>query len=230
MAPSPTSWTHSSTSSHGPAGRPAADCSSAVSQLGPMISLLPNKLYMRFHQDKAQTVSDIASHQGVVFFTSAPDKCPEHSSVCGGIDVGTVVTICRDLRAFLKNPLRPHPDRPVIYYCYRDAAEQTNAAFALAVCMILVEGLTPEEAWAPFARVKPSPWVKFGDATQTTHGEVPPDFSLITDLLQLRRLQVVARRAQEEAAPLKKPSRNTLAAAVAAQRVQAAHRAKNQAQ
>ncbi|KAJ1472832.1 protein-tyrosine phosphatase-like protein, partial [Baffinella frigidus] len=104
----------------------------------------------------------------------------------GPIDLGTVVTICRDLRDLLANPLLR--DRPVIYYCYRDAAEQTNAAFALASYMMLVEGRTPEEAWAPFAHVEPSPWIMFRDATN-----VASDF----DIAPLDCLRGLARGREE---------------------------------
>ena len=184
-------------SSHGPDGRPAAsqsparpraDYPSVVSQLGPMISVLPNKLYLRFHKDKAQTVRDIALHQDAFFLLSAHEQ---HSD-SGPIDIGTAAIICRDLRSLHANPLLLC-GRPVICYCYRDPAEQTNAAFALASYTMLAAGRTPEQAWAPFARVEPSPWVKFRDVT---HEPSDSDLSILIDQLQTRRSQVAARQAQ----------------------------------
>ena len=188
-------------SSQRPAGRPSpaqarspkADYSSStISQLGPMITLLPNQLYFRFHKGKDETVREILRHEGAFFFSSAHDQYRPYCSDFGPIDLSTVVAICRELRALLANPLLDN--RPVIYYAYCNGAEQTNAAFALASYMMLVEGRTPEEAWAPFARVKPSPWVKFRDVTQET-SEL--DLSILIDLLQIRRIQDAARQAQD---------------------------------
>ena len=128
-----------------------------------MITLLPNKLYLRFHQNREETVREIQRHKDVFFKTSGHDQYRPYGSDLGPIDLGTVVAICRELRALLANPcLR---GRPVLYYCYRDGAMQTNAAFALASYLILVEGQTPDEAWAPFALVSPPPWVMFRDVT-----------------------------------------------------------------
>ena len=178
-------------SSQRPAGRPApaqarspkADYSSStISQLGPMITLLPNKLYLRFHKGKDETVREILRHEGAFFFSSAHDKYRPYCSDFGPIDLSTVVAICRELRALLANPLLDN--RPVIYYAYCNGAEQTNAAFALASYMMLVEGRTPEEAWAPFARVEPSPWIQFRDAT---HLQSDFDLSILDCLHGLAR-------------------------------------------
>ena len=165
-----------------------------------MISLLPDKLYLRFHTDKAETVRDTALHKGVFFFSSAHDQNRPSCRDFGPIDVNTVATICRDLRALLANPLRGF-NRPIVCYCYHGKVEQTNAAFTLASYMMLVEGRTPEQAWAPFARVKPSPWVNFKEVTQET-SEL--DISILIDLLQIRRIHDAARRAQDSL-----PSKNT---------------------
>ena len=140
----------------------AHHCSSPFFKLGPMIALLPYKLYLRFHKDEAETIREITRHTGAFSLSCAHDQYKAYCSDFGPIDLGKVVEICRELHKVLEEP-RMY-DRPVIYYSYQ-GHEQTNAAFALAAFLLLVEGRTPEEAWAPFARVKPSPWVSYRDAT-----------------------------------------------------------------
>jgi hypothetical protein len=59
---------------------------------------------------------------------------------------------------------------------------RTNAAFLLGAYLVLEQGYTPEAAAAPFARIAPSPFLSFRDASL-----LPSDFDLsIVDCLKVR--------------------------------------------
>ena len=64
------------------------------------------------------------------------------------------------MQDILSSPAARHK---LVHYSYRDEAANTNAAFLLASYLVLVEGWTPQEAAAPFERIKPSPFKPFRD-------------------------------------------------------------------
>jgi cell division cycle 14 len=98
------------------------------------------------------------------------------------VDLGIVVTFCRKLRDLLHDPRLA--GRPVCYYTGPGEEDRTNAAFLLAAFLVLVEGMAPDEAWAPLALIQPTPFKMFRDAT---HLKSDFDLSILDCLHGLAR-------------------------------------------
>jgi len=140
--------------------------------------VLPGKLFVTVHPDNAYTVREISKRKGLFFHSGDHDAYRNYCSDFGPVDLGIVVTFCRKLRAILHDPRLA--GRAVCYYTGPGEEDRANAAFILGAYLVLQEGKTPEEAWAPLARSRPSPFKMFRDATN-----LPSDFDLsILDCLQ----------------------------------------------
>jgi hypothetical protein len=66
------------------------------------------------------------------------------------------------------NKKQDHPNlknRPLVYYCGTNAEEVTNTVFLLAAYLLVVHTHTPEQAFAPFTKIKNLPLIPFRDAT-----------------------------------------------------------------
>ena len=80
-----------------PSTRGPRDCSSPFSQLGPMIAVLPYKLYLRFHTDGAETICEIERHPGAFFLSCGHDEYRAYCSDFGPIDLGKVGSLHQTL-------------------------------------------------------------------------------------------------------------------------------------
>jgi cell division cycle 14 len=67
------------------------------------------------------------------------------------------------LKELLLNPkLR---DSKLVFYTAPDVASITNAVYLLGSFMVVYLGMTPDDAWTPFASIVPSPFRPYRDAT-----------------------------------------------------------------
>ncbi|KAJ1479822.1 dual specificity protein phosphatase, partial [Baffinella frigidus] len=116
------------------------------------------------------------------FYSGEHDTYRAYCSDFGPVDLGMVVTFCRNLRDLLQDPRLA--GRKVCYYTGPAAEDRTNAAFLLAAYCVLEMDMTPAEAWAPLARIQPTPFKMFRDAT---HMESDFDLSVVDCLQGVKR-------------------------------------------
>jgi hypothetical protein len=182
---------------------------------GNLLHVLPGRLFFTMHPDTDFTRREIAERLDLFFWSSNHDEYQPYCSDFGPVDLGITVTVCRQLRALLSDPRLG--SRPVCYYTGPATEDQTNAAFILAAYLVLVCGLSPEDAWAPFTMVHPDSFLPFRDAS-----DVPSSFDLspLDCLCGLRRgvssgffsldtFDVDRFRAQDEGGVRSPPNRNT---------------------
>jgi len=80
----------------------------------------------------------------------------------GPVDLGIVYRFCSALRQLMED--NKNDDRMMVYHVNDDPVAMTNAAFLLGAFLIVVEGLSAEEAFHPFACMQPYPFLAFRDA------------------------------------------------------------------
>jgi len=133
-------------------------------RVGQIYPVVPGKLYFTSHSTRAHTCEAIEGLP-MLFFSSTlePESYHGYCEDFGPTDLAGVVSFCRSIRTLLQDPrLR---GRPVVYYTETDSETLSNAAFLLGAYLVLVEGMSPEDAAAPFSRIQPSPFKAFRDAT-----------------------------------------------------------------
>lgn len=148
-------------------------------KLGSVYPLIHGRLYFTVHADDAHTARVIQRETSLFLFSSFEhEKYRSYCSDFGPVDLESVADFCRDVRARMHDPRLA--GRKLVYYCERDRALRTNAAWLLGAYLVLVAGWSPEDAARPFERIVPSPFLMFRDAT-----DLPPDFGLsIVDCLR----------------------------------------------
>ncbi|KAJ1485174.1 protein-tyrosine phosphatase-like protein, partial [Baffinella frigidus] len=112
------------------------------------------------------------------FSTKDHETYRPYCSDFGPVDLGSVVSFCRKLRSVADDPRLC--GRKIVYYCTSDPQLASNAAWLLGAYLVLVEGVSPRDAAAPFERIQPSPFKPFRDASF-----LPSDFDLsLSDCLR----------------------------------------------
>ena len=168
---------------HAPASQPAGEDDSEEWKVGRVYPVVPGQLYFTSHSTNAQTRKAIAGLPELFFFSSfEPESYLGYCRDFGPTGLAGVVSFCRSLGTLLQDPrLR---GRPVVYYAEADTGTLSNAAFLLGAYLVLIEGMSPEDAAAPFSRIQPSPFKAFRDAT---HLESDFDLSVLDCLCGLAR-------------------------------------------
>ncbi|KAJ1467649.1 dual specificity protein phosphatase [Baffinella frigidus] len=148
-------------------------------KLGSVYPLIPGRLYFTVHSDDAHTARVIQRETGLFLFSSFEhEKYRPYCSDFGPVDLESVVEFCRDVQTRMRDPRLT--GRKLVYYCERDRAMRTNAAFLLGAYLVLVAGWTAEDAAKTFDRIVPCPFMMFRDAT-----DLRSDFDLsILDCLK----------------------------------------------
>jgi hypothetical protein len=136
-------------------------------KLGSVYPLIHGRLYFTVHADDAHTARVIQRETSLFLFSSFEhEKYRSYCSDFGPVDLESVADFCRDVRARMHDPRLA--GRKLVYYCERDRALRTNAAWLLGAYLVLVAGWSPEDAARPFERIVPSPFLMFRDATGCT--------------------------------------------------------------
>ena len=149
---------------HAPASHPMGENDSQEWKVECVYPVVQGQLYFTSHSTRAQTVKAIAGRPELFFFSTVePESYRAFCDDFGPTDLAGVVTFCRSIWTLLKDPRRK--GRPVVYYTEADSETLSNAAFLLGAYLVLVEGMSPEDAVAPFSRIQPSPFRAFRDAT-----------------------------------------------------------------
>eukprot|EP00291_Cryptomonas_curvata_P020098 CAMPEP_0172167516 /NCGR_PEP_ID=MMETSP1050-20130122/9623_1 /TAXON_ID=233186 /ORGANISM="Cryptomonas curvata, Strain CCAP979/52" /LENGTH=352 /DNA_ID=CAMNT_0012838331 /DNA_START=479 /DNA_END=1534 /DNA_ORIENTATION=+ len=78
----------------------------------------------------------------------------------GPLNLGNVYRFCEEFADILS---KSH--RPLLLYTRDDPRYTNNSAFLLAAFMVLELGLSSEQAWEPFRKLQPSPFIGYHDAT-----------------------------------------------------------------
>ncbi|KAJ1486494.1 dual specificity protein phosphatase [Baffinella frigidus] len=138
--------------------------------VGEVYPVVPGRLCFAVHRDEHHTAQAIRDRPGLFYFSTCDHE--NYIKYChdfGPTDLAGVVSFCRRLRSLMNDPRLNN--RPVVYYSDMHqgggvgAEFRTNAAFLLGAYLILEQGYTPEEAFAPFSRIGPSPFLSFRDAS-----------------------------------------------------------------
>ena len=137
-------------------------------KVGHIYPVVPGQLYFTSHpasNSARSNILDAIKTRPDLFFFSTPEPESYHAygKDFGPTDLAGVVSFCRAIRGLLQDPRLK--GRPVIYYTEADSETLANAAFLLGAYLLLVEGMSPEDAAAPFSRIQPSPFKAFRDAT-----------------------------------------------------------------
>ena len=91
-----------------------------------------------------------------------------HACDCGGacagpFNLGTTHHVCTILNNLLKNP--DFANTKIIYYCFVESSDITNAIYLLGAFLCIYMGATPEQAWLPFRKLNSSLSLPYRDAT-----------------------------------------------------------------
>ena len=91
-----------------------------------------------------------------------------HACDCGGacagpFNLGTTHHVCTILKNLLKNP--DFANTKIIYYCFVESSDITNAIYLLGAFLCIYMGATPEQAWLPFRKLNSSLSLPYRDAT-----------------------------------------------------------------
>jgi cell division cycle 14 len=131
---------------------------------GSLLTLVPGELFFTIHRDLQQTRHEIDTRPGLFFWNTEHHESYEaYCADFGPVDLGAVVSFCRELRA-LEADTRLR-GRPIIVYSLTEFELSTNAAFLLGSYLMLTKGWTAEEAYAPFSLLPKSLIRPFRDAT-----------------------------------------------------------------
>jgi hypothetical protein len=126
--------------------------------------VVPGQLYLTSHSTKENIVRAIEGHPELLFFsTPEPESYRGYCKDFGPTDLSGVVSFCRRIRTLHQEPRLC--GRPVVYSTDANSKTLSNAAFLLGAYLVLVKGMCPEDAAAPFTRIQPSPFKAFRDAT-----------------------------------------------------------------
>ncbi|KAJ1476471.1 protein-tyrosine phosphatase-like protein [Baffinella frigidus] len=134
-------------------------------KVGHIYPVIPGQLYFTSHSTRRHTIRVSAEFSELFFFsTLEPESYRAYKEDFGPTDVASVISFCRVLRSLLHDPQLS--GRPVVYHTKTGSETLSNAAFLLGAYLVIVEGLSPEDAAAPFSRIQPSPFKAFPDETE----------------------------------------------------------------
>ena len=138
-------------------------------KVGNTYPVFQSKLFLAAHRDRNHTKDEIEKHKGLFFSsTLQPENYNGYCDDFGPTDLAGVVTFCRSIRTLLQDPRLK--GRSVVYYTEADSETLSNAAFLLGAYLVLVEGISPEDAAAPFVKIQPTPFKAF-------HIQPPPSLA-----------------------------------------------------
>uniref|UniRef100_A0A6T8N459 protein-tyrosine-phosphatase n=1 Tax=Hemiselmis andersenii TaxID=464988 RepID=A0A6T8N459_HEMAN len=124
-------------------------------------------LYYSPHCDDEYTLQAIKSNTKLFYFSNdLPERYLSFCADWGPVNIGLIIRFCKELRAKWEHPrlLR----RPLVYYSSPEPQRFTNTAMMLASYLMFDHDRTPEEAIYPFARIGPTPFECYRDATWAT--------------------------------------------------------------
>jgi cell division cycle 14 len=128
-----------------------------MSARGEMIEIKPGRLYLTSVQRvpvATPTTFYFSIDQELVYEPFFADFGPLH--------LGHTYRYIKLVESHLTNPRLA--DKKIVQYCSFDPAKRHNAAVLAAAYLLVLEGKSADEAWAPFANVYP-PFLPFRDAT-----------------------------------------------------------------
>ena len=133
---------------------------------GHLYEIVPGRLCFTVHESEAQTRLDIMHKREIYFFSSELHEAYEaYCDDFGPVNLGTVYSFCRLLQQKMSDARLSK--RIMCYYAERDIRLRTNAAFLLGAFLVIVMGLSPEDAVKPLEALGPCAFLPFRDATHT---------------------------------------------------------------
>eukprot|EP00746_Dinoflagellata_sp_MGD_P147124 gnl/MRDRNA2_/MRDRNA2_79506_c0_seq1.p1 gnl/MRDRNA2_/MRDRNA2_79506_c0~~gnl/MRDRNA2_/MRDRNA2_79506_c0_seq1.p1 ORF type:complete len:485 (+),score=79.40 gnl/MRDRNA2_/MRDRNA2_79506_c0_seq1:84-1538(+) len=88
----------------------------------------------------------------------------------GPLNLSMTCRYCRLLDSKLKDPR--FVDKIIVHYCSKDLQKKANAAYLIGAYRVAVQGVSAEEAYAPFQEMEP-PFLPFRDASCNIHCDFP---------------------------------------------------------
>jgi len=130
--------------------------------------------YYTTHIDDAHTEDQINQYPADFFFSSyLPDTYRGFCADWGPCSIATVLTFCKEIHEKWEHPQLQN--RALIYYSSPACQHVfTNTALMLAAYLMVHHSYSPDDALRPFARISPTPFLPYRDAT---HVE-PQNFQL----------------------------------------------------
>mmetsp|Transcript_26373 Transcript_26373/g.59947 ORF Transcript_26373/g.59947 Transcript_26373/m.59947 type:complete len:552 (-) Transcript_26373:370-2025(-) len=151
--------------------------------VGKIFPILPGRLSFTVHEDDEQTKREIKDKPKLFFFSSEAQE--SYEPFChdfGPVNLAALYHFCMLVDEKMTEPRLKQ--RHLVYYCENDSSSITNAAFLLSAYVMLRRGLSPEDSYAPFKRIRASPLKPFRDAS---HFPSEYDLSILDCLRGLLR-------------------------------------------
>jgi hypothetical protein len=119
------------------------------------------RFFQRLHPSPKQLVVHLAVDAGL----AEQERYHPFCSDFGPVKISVVHRFCEQLRRTI--PAQLSEERHCVYTIPEDTRIASNAAFLLAAFLVLDHGFSPTRAATPFAKLQPSPFIMFRDATHT---------------------------------------------------------------
>jgi len=129
-----------------------------------VFELIPGRLSFTAHASLAVTYAEIEEYPERFYFSANYQE--RYAAFCldfGPVNLAVVHKFCGFVRKFWTH--KGLQNREMVYYTGDTFEKRTNTAFLLAAFMVVDLGYTPEDAWAPFARMPEGTFATFRDAT-----------------------------------------------------------------
>jgi len=121
-------------------------------------------LYYSPHCDDDYTLEAIKANTKLFYFSNdLPDRYLSFCADWGPVNIALILRFCNEIRTKWQHPRLQK--RPLVYYSSPEPQTFTNTAMMLASYLMFEHGLSPDEALRTFARIGPSPFEPFRDAT-----------------------------------------------------------------
>lgn len=136
-------------------------------EIGKRFEIVPGRLSFVSHFSGQETMIETFHDKDILHYvrSSLHEKyTPVHADF-GPVDLSVVCRFCELLRA--KRTSKKLEDKHLVYVTDDVAEHRTNAAFLICSYLVLEEGFSPQKAWEPFSKIRPSPFVPFRDASET---------------------------------------------------------------
>eukprot|EP00286_Rhodomonas_abbreviata_P021613 CAMPEP_0181298326 /NCGR_PEP_ID=MMETSP1101-20121128/5722_1 /TAXON_ID=46948 /ORGANISM="Rhodomonas abbreviata, Strain Caron Lab Isolate" /LENGTH=444 /DNA_ID=CAMNT_0023403339 /DNA_START=90 /DNA_END=1424 /DNA_ORIENTATION=- len=141
-------------------------------RLGQLYEVIPSRLSFTVHRGDEHTLAEIRSRPRVFFFSSdLQERFQPFCADFGPVSLSIVHRFIDFVHTRLMDPRLS--GRMLAYYCDDDSELCANTAFLLGCYAMLKWSMSPQDVFAPFKQLSPSPFPGFRDATYA-----PADYTI----------------------------------------------------